>query len=273
MVFKLDSRWPLVWRSPDSIQVGVDRPLLVLDQVTAAQERLIAALVAGVARSGLDMLAQNSTDVDELLHRLEPAMVDESAERAAIRVHGGGPTAHRLRGLVADGDGPVVIIAHHVVSPELHGHWLRRDIPHLPVVYGDAVVRIGPFIEPGVGPCLYCLELHRTDADPAWPTIASQLLGRSAGTETALVATEVAAIVTRLVMRRATAGPGPATSIELEVSTGRTLERRWRRHPDCQCGGVEATTPTPRGNASASVLQFSPTPSSPRTGADAVAPA
>jgi bacteriocin biosynthesis cyclodehydratase domain-containing protein len=270
MVLKLDPRWPLVWRDPQTVQLGVDRPLAVLEQVTPAQERMIAALVAGVARSGLELFATGA-EVDELLGRLDPALERGTEPRAGVALHGSGPTAGHLVTLLTPAATPVVIIAHHVISPELHGRWLRRDIPHLPVVYGDAVVRVGPFIEPGTGPCLYCLELHHSDADPAWPAIASQLLGRRARTETALVAAEIAAIVTRLVARRAADGPGPARSIELDVSSGRTSERDWVRHPDCQCG--EVISPVPRESATASAAPHAPIPISPRRGAAEAEPA
>jgi bacteriocin biosynthesis cyclodehydratase domain-containing protein len=270
MVLKLDPRWPLVWRDPHTVQFGVDLPRAVVERVTSAQERMIAALVAGVPRSGLELFAAPD-EVDELLERLMPALDEGADPPAAAAVHGTGPTAEKLLALLAPAASPVVIVAHHVVSPDLHGRWLSHDLPHLPVVYGDSLVHIGPFIEPGTGPCLFCLELHRTDADPAWPAIASQLLGRHAGTETPLIAVEVAAIVTRLVARRAADGPGAAWSVELEVSTGRTSERVWARHPDCQCGGLRTAVPPRTGTAS--VRPPDPIRFSPRTAATAAEPA
>jgi bacteriocin biosynthesis cyclodehydratase domain-containing protein len=272
MVLKLDPVWPIVWRDPQTVQFGVDRPAAVLERVTPAQERMIAALVAGVGRSGLDLFAGNA-EVDDLLSRLGGALVREPAERAGAAVHGTGPTVERLGLVLPPAPSPVGIVAHHVVSPELHGRWLRRDMPHLPVVYGDSIVRIGPFVEPGSGPCLFCLELHRTDADPAWPAIASQLIGRRVHTETHLAATEVAAIVARMVQRRAADGPGPARSIELEVSTGRTSERDWVRHPDCQCGGIASAIAVRQGNANVSAPSPAPIRISPRRGVAAAEPA
>src|SRR5690606_35600741 len=55
-----------------------------------------------------------------------------------------------------------IIVDHFAIRPEAHSTWLRHDVPHLPVVWGDRSVRIGPIIEPGHGPCLHCLERHRT---------------------------------------------------------------------------------------------------------------
>ena len=90
-----------------------------------------------------------------------------------------------------------VLVADFVIPPSRYTRWLRDDVPHLPVVFSDRVVRIGPFVTPGSGPCLHCVELHRTDDDPAWPAVASQLLGRRSPLDTQLLGAEVATRVTR----------------------------------------------------------------------------
>jgi bacteriocin biosynthesis cyclodehydratase domain-containing protein len=299
MVLKLDPRLPLVWRTPTSIQLGVDAPPVRLDELSNAQERMIAALVAGISRSGLDMVARaagaGKHDVDALLKAVSPALEEEKVDgQGAITIAGSGATAMRLAEIlrqsgaqvVTDGGetGFAVIVAHYVIEPELHGYWLRRDIPHLPIVYGDTSVRVGPFVEPGLGPCLYCLELRRTDADPAWPTIASQLWGRSSTAESALVAGEVAALAARFVLRRRDTGPEMiARSIDLDIGTGTTVARRWSPHPECGCievdekrhntisgrarpGPVEISPARP-GNGSVAALPREPNRPSPRTDA------
>lgn len=52
---------------------------------------------------------------------------------------------------------------------------MALDVPHLPVVAFGSRAVIGPFVLPGLTGCLRCLDLHRTDVDPAWPRIAVQL--------------------------------------------------------------------------------------------------
>ena len=42
-----------------------------------------------------------------------------------------------------------IAVGHYVLDPESYGFWLRRDLPHLPVVFGDDSVTIGPLVEPG----------------------------------------------------------------------------------------------------------------------------
>lgn len=267
MILQLDPRHPLVWRTPTSLQLGVDDPRVRLDDVTEAQERMLSALVVGISRPGLDLVARSSgadpLAATDLLLSLRGAMRGPAPKEKAtgpVVVSGVGETVERMSGLLAavglttraagadpartaDGGGIAVIIAHFVVDPALHGVWLRRDVPHLPVVLGDTGVRIGPFVEPGSGPCLYCLERHRTDADPAWPAMAAQLWGRRSPLDTGLVAAEVAARATRMVLDRLAAGPaaGPAMSAFLDAATGGVTFRSWRAHPECGCAALPGT--------------------------------
>jgi bacteriocin biosynthesis cyclodehydratase domain-containing protein len=281
MVLRLDPLLPLLWRTPTSLQFGLDEPRVVLEAVSAADERMIAALLVGVSRSGLDMIAAsaggNERETGALLDRLEPALARPPAPEArhGVTIVGRGPAADRLAELmhrsgvaiVADGDETslVVIVARFVIAPDLHGRWLSRDLPHLPVVFGDTAVRIGPIIEPGAGPCLWCIELARTDADPAWPAIASQLWAREGSAEAPLVADEVATIAARLVLARLShrppRGPGvrdstAATSVELRAADGAMSTTTWRPHPDCLCGAADGggiESDSPRGSGVSSV--------------------
>ncbi|WP_317232827.1 hypothetical protein [Clavibacter capsici] len=79
MAIRLDPRLPLVWRTPDSLQLGVDRPPVVLTAVSRLDERLLAALVQGVSRGGLDMIAATEgatpAQVTQLLDLVRPALL------------------------------------------------------------------------------------------------------------------------------------------------------------------------------------------------------
>jgi bacteriocin biosynthesis cyclodehydratase domain-containing protein len=133
-----------------------------------------------------------------------------------------------------------ILVGHHVLEPDSYGFWLRRDLPHLPVVFGDDSVLLGPLVEPGITPCLFCLEHYRRDADASWSAIASQLWGRRSLAETPLVSTEVAARVSRMVLHRLDAGREvgrtlAARSFRLAVDTGEVTRRDWMPHPGCGC--------------------------------------
>jgi bacteriocin biosynthesis cyclodehydratase domain-containing protein len=258
MALKLDPRWPLVWRNPYSVQLGVDPPLVRVDNLSDIDERMLAALTVGVSMSGLALICRGRVaERDELLNRLAPALlVDEtSAALPLVAVTGSGAIVDELSRVLA-GSGVRVVVAENpddldrsapdlaiavgdfVLPPALHSLWLRRDIPHLPVVVSDTGVTVGPMIEPGDGPCLLCLELHRRDDDPAWPAVASQLLGRRSGVATPLVAAETAAIVARLALARLQDEALPAVSVRIDAESGDRTERGWLAHPECGCRGI-----------------------------------
>jgi hypothetical protein len=69
----------------------------------------------------------------------------------------------------------VVLAAVGAIRADAGEPWLRRGIPHLPLVAQGHRVQIGPLIVGGAGPCLTCLDLHRRDRDAAWPALLSQL--------------------------------------------------------------------------------------------------
>ncbi len=258
MILKLDPRWPLVWRTPFSVQLGIDPPRVRLDDVTEQQERMLSALSIGVSEPGLALLADGDFDArDALLEALASVLLHEPATSGAaiIAVGGSGELIGAVARLMADAGVHVVaaatpdalrgatpqlaiVVAHFVFHPDMHSEWLRRDVPHLPVVFSDAGVTIGPIVEPGTGPCLLCLELHRRDEDEAWPAVATQLLGRRSGAESALLALDGAVAVARLALERLDRGPGAATSTRIDAATGEKTYRRARAHPQCGCHGI-----------------------------------
>lgn len=294
MVLRLDPRFALLWRDPTSLQFGVDRPRAVLREVSNAEERMIAALVIGVSRPGLTVIARRAgagdAAVERLLQRVAPALspLTETAQLrppAMVTVTGSGPTVDALGSTLAasglrvrlvgdDTDDAAaettdiaVIVAQFVVNSEFYGVWLRRDRPHLPVVFGDTGAQIGPFVEPGVTACLYCLHRTKVDADPAWPALASQLWGRRSPADRGLVAAEAAVIATRLVLGRVSnRAPGPVTAVWLDAASGATRAVPCRPHPECGCAALPEN-----GTAAASASAAVPSP--PTKAVTAVAPA
>ena len=271
MTLRLDPRYPVVWRSPDSIQVGVDRPLVVITAMSPGLERVLAALFVGVPRSGALMIGREGGASDEailaLLRALRPALLvtaetvpgparlpePAGAAPRTICVDGVGLTADLIRTLIgtlgltpAAADGPgtglAVVVGHYALTPERHGRWLRRDIPHLPVVFSDTEVRIGPLVEPGVGPCLYCLELAHMESDPSWAAVACQLLSRRAPTETPRAGIDVAALVAGISHDRLVLGRSllTETALVVDAASGALTRRGYRPHERCGCRTVTA---------------------------------
>ncbi len=241
------------------MQVGVDIPTCTLPDATTATQRMLAALAVGVPRSGLELIGTEAgatpSEIAALLAALRPALLPQTVEgavlppRPRVAVDGMGRCAVLLRELipqngmdVADEDAGVidaaVIVARFAITPARHGAWLRRDIPHLPVVFGDRFVRIGPFIEPGDGPCLHCIELERVDADPAWPAMATQLAGKNAAAETTLGSADAATRATRILAARLVGSPGglsASSSILVDESSGLVSAFAHWIHEDCRC--------------------------------------
>ncbi len=263
MTLRLDPRLPLVWRSPFDMQVGVDPAVVRIDDVTVAQQKMLAALAVGTSASGLAMIAggpapEAATTRDDLLDIVSSALEPTQRPRLGTVAISGSST---LAGAIAEvlaGHGVDVLIAvdaadltesapdlaivvgHFVLAPQLHAVWLRRDIPHLPVVVSDSAAVVGPVVRPGAGPCLLCLELHHRDADTAWPAIASQLLGRRSGAESAILVSEAAGAASRMAIEQlqSPAGGGVAEAVRIDGATGERRWRVWQAHPECGCRGI-----------------------------------
>jgi hypothetical protein len=252
MVLRLDAGWPLLWRSPSSVQFGSDEPAVVLSDVSEGEDRLVAALAAGVSESGFAMLAESLEVSPErsqaLLDAVAPVLARESASPSRVAaVLGDSPLARSIARLLSASDalGPVedadlvVLVADWVVTPADHLHWLNRDVPHLPIVSSERAVAVGPLVEPGRGPCLYCVHLARVDEDPAWTAIATQLLGRQRPELGSLEIAEAAAFVARRVLARL-AGDSEI-GMSWRLSDGVVTAKGWTRHPDCRCAAPEGT--------------------------------
>jgi bacteriocin biosynthesis cyclodehydratase domain-containing protein len=286
MILRLDPGIPLVWRTPDSIQLGIDRPLAVFPGVTPALEQVVVALRTGIPPSAALLIGENAgacaAEINALLRALRPALLRVAApERparhppatatatatATVCVDGDGPTAQRIRVMLQDlgfvigartpdaesGAALAVIVGHYVLEPERHGHWLRRDIPHLPVVFSDTEIRLGPLVEPGIGPCLYCLELRHLDDDPAWPAMAGQLLNREAPTETPRNSIETATRVAGIVADRLHTGQNSlaATTLLVDADTRRVRRRANQPHERCGCRSLPENVTVLAGRAGA----------------------
>ncbi len=248
MVLRLDPALPLLWRTPSSVQFGSEEPAVVLEDVSEGEDRLLATLGAGISDTGYVMLAR-SLDVsaeaaETLLDALAPVLVTKAAEplrRAAVL--GDSPLARTIAGLLsseaalgrAEEAAVVVLVADWVLAPADHLAWLNRDVPHLPVLVSERSVSVGPLVEPGDGPCLYCVQLARLDADPAWLAVATQLLGREGREVRDLERAEVAAFVTRRVLGWLAGSRARGRAWRVDTGGG-VRSRVWQRHPGCRCG-------------------------------------
>lgn len=301
MTLRLDPRRPIVWRTPHSLQIGVDPVLATIDAVSEGDARLVDALAVGVTRAGLEMLADQSAvpcdRVEQLLATLAPALATAApaTRSAALTVVGAGVGAQRVAAVLGEaghavtlrapehpeGDATasaargrrpdaVVLVSAHVIDPRAHQRWLRRDVPHLPVIFGEAAVTIGPLVRPGATACLGCVERRRTLDDPARPAIAAQLWGAPAAAESPALATEAAVEALRL-LRTGILKPldeaAPSVSVRLDADSGARTTASWAALDDCGCR-VLSPLPEPaprRENGSARARHAPRSPVGPTT--------
>lgn len=136
----------------------------------------------------------------------------------------------------------VVLAAVGAIRPDAGEPWLRRGVPHLPLVVQGHRVQVGPLVTEGSGPCLSCMDLHRCDRDAAWPAVMSQLApgwpilpGTPVSLESTLTAMAIGAAA-MIVHTRLDGQPTPGDlSLELSLPWPTILTRRWFRHPLCKC--------------------------------------
>jgi hypothetical protein len=142
----------------------------------------------------------------------------------------------------------VVLAAVGAIHPDVGEPWLRRGIPHLPLVVQAHRVQVGPLITGGAGPCLSCMDLHRRDRDAAWPTLLSQLSpvwplrpGAPVNLESTLTSMTIG--VAAMMVHTCLDGQPvpPDISLELSLPWPTILSRRWIRHSLCECATGHAT--------------------------------
>ncbi|MFG2064426.1 hypothetical protein ACGFIK_23750 [Micromonospora sp. NPDC048871] len=134
------------------------------------------------------------------------------------------------------------------------GHAQRRQ-PHLLVDLREAVPVIGPLVRPPDGPCLGCLDLHRTDRDPDWPALAAQLASRPAtpsGTVGSLLAATALAVGEALLHLDGGTPETLGAAVEL-TSPGNLRRRQWPPHPRCGCWRARPTGSQPGRTAAVGV--------------------
>lgn len=142
----------------------------------------------------------------------------------------------------------VVLAAMGAVCADAGAPWLRLGIPHLPVVVQGHRVQVGPLITGGDGPCLSCLDLHRSDRDAAWPALLSQLAPQGSflpsapvDCESTLTAMTIGAAA--MIIHTCLDGQPVSDDLSLELSLPwPTIQnRRWLAHPMCECLVAQGT--------------------------------
>jgi hypothetical protein len=126
-------------------------------------------------------------------------------------------------------------------DPELSAALMSDRTPHLVASASEAIGIVGPLVVPGRSTCLRCLDLHRTDRDPAWPLILAQLAGRQPiplACDAPLAAAVAAqAAFQALAFVDSGAAPDAVTNgtLELVLPAWQWRRRTWPPHQRCSC--------------------------------------
>lgn len=277
-MLRLDPAHPPVWRSATCLQFGLDDAAR-LDDPQPWELRLLAHLVRGLTMHDVHALLRAEgvapERADALFAELQPVL-ETVPEASRVRVRVAGEVDPRFVHAAmdaldhagvdaardadpdpdadADADDPVLLLAAHLVAPHVAAALVSRGVRHVPVVLDATGARVGPVVAPGSTACLACLSAHARDADPAWPTLITQLVGRPCP-----LPVEIAAEAARAAVHLLSEADA-ATSRSVRIDA-RSPSRRWqlhRPHAECWCRshGGSATAPVP--------LVRAPAPSSPR---------
>ncbi|MDO5729596.1 MAG: hypothetical protein Q4P71_08240 [Actinomycetaceae bacterium] len=129
-----------------------------------------------------------------------------------------------------------VLVFPRAPSIALATHYFCQHIPYRSVVVTETTVEVGPLTQFGASPCLHCVDLHYSDADPHFDTVRSQLSDQPFPAladrvlMTAGYATAVAIVDS---IRGCGLLPGEVRGIASDLVTERF---RFPVHPACGCG-------------------------------------
>ncbi len=221
--------------------VGLLTPAQVLRRranarvAVAGRGRLAAPIAIALARSGVGHVRPDLSGTvrpEEVVLGLDPAAVGRPRSvvvAQAVVAAGGRPGRGKPHLVVQVGAEQPADLAAAALR--------RRGQAVLAVEIRDGAPVVGPFVEAGGSPCLGCLELHRSDRDPAWSEIAADLATKPPEEACDLVTIMTAAAFAAAEALAHIDGNEPRTigGAVTVVSPGDLRRRHWPAHPRCSC--------------------------------------
>ena len=138
----------------------------------------------------------------------------------------------------------LVPLGSQVLPPRLNSYFLQQNFNFLPVLARDGGWLIGPLTVPGLSQCSTCLDLYLSEADPAWPTLATQLLCQPVAASSQSVARHCINIVAQVV---ASFFSGSEHWLGRYLEFSQTdlvgFSQVLSPHPECGCGGLQLLEP------------------------------
>ncbi len=138
----------------------------------------------------------------------------------------------------------LVPLGSQVLPPRLNSYFLQQNFNFLPVLARDGGWLIGPLTVPGLSQCSTCLDLYLSEADPAWPTLATQLLCQPVAASSQSVARHCINIVAQVVASFFS-GSEHWLGRYMEFSQADLVgsSQVLSPHPECGCGGLQLLEP------------------------------
>ena len=138
----------------------------------------------------------------------------------------------------------LVPLGSQVLPPRLNSYFLQQNFNFLPVLAREGGWLIGPLTVPGLSQCSTCLDLYLSEADPAWPTLATQLLCQPVAASSQSVATHCINIVVQVVASFFS-GSDHWLGRYMEFSQADLVgsTQVLSPHPECGCGGLQLLEP------------------------------
>ncbi|WP_409483599.1 hypothetical protein [Arsenicicoccus dermatophilus] len=133
-------------------------------------------------------------------------------------------------------EGLVVLVADGAVDPMVARRWAPWARV-LPVVVTEGAITVGPLWSDLTDPCPLCLDLYRSDRDPAWPRVLAQLVDPENRAPRAAVGDPATTALACGVTLRLASGTERATTagvtVEIDPTSGELVRRGWQVHPRC----------------------------------------
>ena len=254
-MYRLNPAHKPFWVTPTQLRFGVDKPLATLDCPSTAALRLLSAMSKGISDSRCIQLAavlgvsraERIRMVDELTPVFDVSEKAESANTNTLILGPASVTRAMSSALsnagftiVSEGQTQLVILCSSFsIRLGEARRWMSSAIPHLPVVFSETEIRIGPLISSSGAPCAYCIELRAAEESAHYIPMASQFLLRKSPLATATTSHLIGTLMARMLTSAPTGDR--LRSHTLVASQAENLlgfEFSWRQiepHPNCDC--------------------------------------
>lgn len=248
---RLNSR-PVVWRQQGEIQIGAGSAPVLLTGLTDAETDAVLDMTGGKHHTNAELAKGgiSPTRIRELRQRLataaRPAEPLPTLPYRPVPLDGGTLTRLTVEALEPLGGGAptrgrptiAVLTSWYVTDPLRVRPLLRNDTPFLPLTIDDDGITVGPICFPGITACPSCLDRARTEADPRYPTVATQLRLMPPGTLDQIAARFAVAAAVLLL------GPSSARGIGWRIERGGIAQFTLLPHLGCGCTQPGAGRPT-----------------------------